>query len=91
MTLEEEVQKSAKEIFTDGYEMSIGELMSLYKNEELFINPKFQRFFRWNISQKTKFIESILLEIPIPPIFCFSNQRRGLGISRRTTKAFYYS
>lgn len=74
MSLEEEIQKSAKEIFTDGYEMSIGELMSLYKNEELIINPEFQRYFRWSISQKTKFIESILLGIPIPPIFVFQTK-----------------
>ena len=51
--------------------MSFGELVSLYKNKELIINPAYQRFFRWEISQKTKFIESILLRIPVPPIFVF--------------------
>jgi len=74
MSLEEEIQRSAKEISTDGYEMSIGELMSLYSNKELIINPEYQRLFRWSISQKTKFIESILLGIPIPPIFVFQTK-----------------
>ncbi|MFD4928418.1 DUF262 domain-containing protein [Peribacillus butanolivorans] len=69
MTLEQEIEKKAKEIQTDSYPMSIGELTSMYKEEELDLNPDFQRFFRWNINQKSKFIESILLGIPIPSIF----------------------
>jgi hypothetical protein len=31
--------------------------------------PAFQRYFRWNQEQRTRFVESILLGIPIPPIF----------------------
>ncbi|BCL83999.1 DUF262 domain-containing protein [Ktedonobacteria bacterium brp13] len=49
--------------------MSIGEWISLYENDEIDIHPEFQRFFRWDIWQKSRLIESILLGIPIPPIF----------------------
>ncbi|KSU83976.1 hypothetical protein AS180_21135 [Priestia veravalensis] len=69
MSLKDEINKKAKEIQADGYPMSIGELINMYKDEELVINPEFQRFFRWTDIQKTKLIESILLGIPIPPIF----------------------
>ncbi|WP_243110519.1 DUF262 domain-containing protein [Clostridium perfringens] len=69
MNLQREIDNKSKEIKTDGYPMSIGELINLYKDEELEIHPEFQRVFRWNDNQKTKFIESILLGIPIPPIF----------------------
>ncbi|KCZ71930.1 Protein of unknown function DUF262 [Candidatus Methanoperedens nitroreducens] len=69
MLLQDEIDEKAKEIYTDGYPMSIGELISLYKDNELDIHPEFQRFFRWTPLQKTKLIESILLGIPIPPIF----------------------
>lgn len=69
MTLLEEVNQKSKEIHTDGYSMSIGEIASLYKDKELDIHPEFQRIFRWNILQKSKLIESILLGIPIPSIF----------------------
>jgi len=69
MTLTEEVNLKSKEIHTDGYPMSIGEISSLYKDKELDIHPEFQRIFRWNILQKSKLIESILLGIPIPSIF----------------------
>ncbi len=69
MPLQEEIDKTRQEIRTDGYSMSIGEWISLYQNEEIDIHPDFQRFFRWSDHQKSTFIESILLGIPIPPIF----------------------
>jgi len=49
--------------------MSLGEWISLYGADEIDIHPEFQRFFRWSDQQKTNLIESILLGIPIPPIF----------------------
>ena len=49
--------------------MSIGEIISLYKENEMDIHPEFQRFFRWTIEQKSRLIESILLGIPIPSVF----------------------
>lgn len=69
MSLQEEIDKRRQEIRTDGYSMSIGEWISLYENHELDIHPEFQRFFRWSAHQKSTLIESILLGIPIPPIF----------------------
>lgn len=70
-TLEEQIAVARRQVVADGYDMSIGEIISLYRNNELVINPEYQRLFRWNISQKTKFVESLLLGIPIPPIFVF--------------------
>ena len=69
MSLQDEIDKTRQEIRTDGYSMSIGEWISLYENSEIDIHPDFQRFFRWSDHQKSTFIESILLGIPIPPIF----------------------
>ena len=69
--LEQQIAVARRQIVSDGYDMSIGELLSLYKNAELIIDPSYQRLFRWTESQKTRFIESLLLGIPIPPIFVF--------------------
>lgn len=69
MALQDEIDARAKEIHTDGYSMSINELVSLYRNREMDIHPEFQRFFRWTESQKSRLIESILLGIPIPSVF----------------------
>jgi len=54
--------------------MSIGELLNLYRDNELDIHPEFQRFFRWSDWQKSRLIESILLGIPIPSIFVAQRQ-----------------
>jgi hypothetical protein len=51
--------------------MSIGEIVNMYEARELVIRPPFQRLFRWDVGQKSKFVESILLGIPIPPVFVF--------------------
>jgi uncharacterized protein with ParB-like and HNH nuclease domain len=49
--------------------MSIGEIINMYEDGEIIIRPEFQRLFRWKIEQKSRFIESLLTGIPIPPIF----------------------
>ena len=69
MSLATQIENKRKEIKTDGYPMSISEWISMYEREELDIHPEFQRFYRWSHGQKTSLIESILLGIPLPPIF----------------------
>ena len=72
--LEKEIEKGRNSLTTDRLDMSFGELMSMYDDEELVIDPEFQRLFRWDQDQKTRFIESLLLGIPIPSIFVAENQ-----------------
>jgi uncharacterized protein with ParB-like and HNH nuclease domain len=67
--LEKEVSDERKRLSSDRLDISFGELINLYKNGELIIRPEYQRLFRWTKAQKTALIESILLSIPIPPIF----------------------
>ncbi len=67
--LDEQVEEGRRQIRADCYSMSVGELASLYEERELEIQPKFQRFFRWTIDQKTRLVESILLGIPLPQVF----------------------
>lgn len=69
MSLQDEITKKSGEIYREAYQMSIGELINIYRDEELDIHPEFQRVFRWTDYQKTKLIESIMLNIPIPQIF----------------------
>lgn len=71
MALKEEIAERSKEIITDNYSMSVGELVSMYKEGDLEIHPEFQRFYRWTDSQKSRLIESFLLNFPVPPIFVY--------------------
>lgn len=68
-TLDAQVEEGRRQIRAEGYAMSLGELASLYEEDELKIQPKFQRFFRWTTDQKTRLVESILLGIPLPQVF----------------------
>lgn len=68
-SLESEITFERDRLSTDRMDISFGELINLYKNKELIIRPEYQRLFRWSSKQKTALIESILLSIPIPPIF----------------------
>jgi hypothetical protein len=77
MSIVAEVDEARQDIRTDDYPMSIGEWISLYEGGELDIHPEFQRFFRWSNQQKSNLIESILLGIPLPPIFV---SQRGDGV-----------
>lgn len=68
-TLEEELLKARNNLAADRLDMSFGELMNMFTNKELIIDPEFQRYFRWDNYQRTRFIESILLGIPVPSVF----------------------
>jgi len=74
MSLQDEIEEKSGKIFRDSYQMSIGELINLYRDGEMDIHPEFQRVFRWSDYQKTKLIESIMLNIPIPSIFVNQNE-----------------
>lgn len=58
-----------KEMRPDRADMTFGEIINMYEKDEIIISPEFQRVFRWREDRQTKFIESLLLGIPIPPIF----------------------
>jgi hypothetical protein len=64
-----DVIETKNSLSTDRMDMSFGEIMNMYEKNEIIIDPEFQRLFRWSIEQQTRFIESLLLGIPIPPIF----------------------
>ncbi len=68
-TLQIEIENVRKEIKTDNFSMAIRELVQVYRDGDLELSPAYQRLFRWSDETKTKFIESILMGIPTPPIF----------------------
>ena len=64
-----DIETSRNTLQTDKLDMSFGEIMSMYDRGEIIINPDFQRLYRWSDYQKTRFIESVIIGIPIPPVF----------------------
>jgi hypothetical protein len=63
------VQKQVKQIQTSSLDLSFNELLDMYSNKELQIDPEYQRAFRWSPGKESRFIESLILGMPIPPVF----------------------
>jgi hypothetical protein len=67
--LEDKIIEQRNTLKTDRLDMSFGELMNMFEDGDIIITPEYQRVFRWSTFQQSRFIESILLGFPIPPIF----------------------
>jgi Protein of unknown function DUF262 len=63
------VDKQIDKIRSKTLDLSFNELLDMHKNGELIIDPEYQRLFRWSEGNQSRFIESLLLEMPIPPIY----------------------
>jgi uncharacterized protein with ParB-like and HNH nuclease domain len=71
MSLDQEIDQAARQVSTDAFSLTIGEIANMYRDGDIRINPDFQRLFRWDIERKSRLIESILVRIPLPSIFVF--------------------
>ena len=69
VTLREQLDVKARSAKTRRLDLSFNEISSLYRDGELEISPSFQRIFVWTPLKRSQFIESLLLELPIPPIY----------------------
>lgn len=72
--LKEEIDEAKRSVNTDTVQITIGEVSNMYSSKELNILPDFQRLFRWSNDRKSNFVESILIGIPIPPVFVYENE-----------------
>ena len=71
----EAISQALPRASTQALDISFNELLDMYKNKELNITPDFQRLFRWSPAQRSRFIESLLLEMPVPPIFMIEEEQ----------------
>ncbi|KRP75318.1 hypothetical protein TX23_03825 [Pseudomonas paralactis] len=74
MDIVENIDQSIGEVRTESLDLSFGEIVNLHSSKELIIHPDYQRLFRWSDDQKSRLIESIILELPVPQIFVIENE-----------------
>ena len=70
----ENVDQQIIKIRTKSLDVSFNELYDMYQNGELTISPDYQRLFRWGDEKQSRFIESLILEMPVPPIFVIETE-----------------
>ncbi|WP_017306306.1 DUF262 domain-containing protein [Spirulina subsalsa] len=76
------IDKKIGEVRTESLDFSFGEIVNMHKADEpeIIIQPDYQRLFRWTDVQKSRLIESILLELPIPQIFVIEKENAVLEL-----------
>lgn len=62
-----------RKLYVDKVDKSTSDLFRMIIEGELNLQPDYQRRFVWDIKTMSKFIESLLLAIPIPTIFLAEN------------------
>src|SRR5215813_13824694 len=70
----ESIASNLRRTSTQALDLSFNELLDMYEQHELNITPDYQRLFRWTEGQRSRFIESLLLEMPVPPIFVIEEE-----------------
>ncbi|MBD2040117.1 DUF262 domain-containing protein [Microcoleus sp. FACHB-672] len=67
---------------------TIFELLRKYDSDKLIIDPDFQRNVVWELDKKSKFIESVILNFPLPPWYLNQTKEGKLiivdGLQRTT-------
>ncbi|MBQ0746931.1 MAG: DUF262 domain-containing protein [Marinobacter sp.] len=63
------VDQKLQKVHTQSLDLSFNELLDMAQNSELDITPEYQRLFQWSEGARSRFIESLLLEMPVPPIY----------------------
>jgi uncharacterized protein with ParB-like and HNH nuclease domain len=75
------------------YTYDIDWFVQKIKNERINISPEYQRSFEWSIEQQSRFIESLILNMPIPPIYMVENDEGSFdlldGLQRLSTILYF--
>lgn len=58
-----------RQIVTQKVELPISRLRQMIDDKEIDLAPGFQRRLRWTRAQKSRLIESVIMNVPIPPVF----------------------
>lgn len=68
------ISSSIQKASTHALDVSFNEILDMASSGELNITPDYQRLFRWSEGKRSRFIETLLLEMPVPPIFVIEEQ-----------------
>ncbi|MGW2471867.1 DUF262 domain-containing protein [Streptomyces sp. NPDC001665] len=74
VSLIDSVDRNVSSVRTRQLDLSFNELADMYETGELIIQPEYQRLFRWTAGSQSRFIETLILELPVPPIFLMETE-----------------
>lgn len=92
-----DIPKEQRYLNTTSYDYSVDYLVSLLRKEnpKIILEVPFQRQFVWNVVKSSQLIESIIMNVPIPPIyFAEEDNDKWLvidGLQRLTSLLNFYN
>lgn len=74
-----------RKVVTQPYDLAIDAIVAQVKSSILFLRPlsdrpKFQRQYVWDDGLASKLVESVLLNVPIPPCYLSENEENELDV-----------
>lgn len=66
-----------KDLNHNSYPKPVHDLVHLYNNRQLNLDPGFQRNSVWTIKDRAKLIESVIRNYPVPAIFLYRREENG--------------
>ncbi|MFM2292575.1 MAG: hypothetical protein RIS29_2388 [Bacteroidota bacterium] len=92
--INEKYIKGEVRIITEQARYPLTAITNMVESNDYALNPEFQRRHRWDNVQKSKLIESFIMNVPIPPIFLyedkFSHYEVMDGLQRMTAIYEFY-
>lgn len=76
-----QLEAQRRQVDFDTYDVTVDELLRRVSKGRIDIAPIYQRQFRWPSDRQSRLIESVLLGIPVPPLFMATNTKAGVGSS----------
>jgi hypothetical protein len=67
-SLEDKYREQMRQIMPQKIELPISTLPQMIA-KQIDLNPEFQRRGRWDQERRSRFIESLIMNVPIPPVF----------------------
>ena len=64
-----ELQRERRRVDFDTYDQTVDELLRRLCFGRNYIAPVYQRQFRWDTKRQSRLVESVILGIPVPPLF----------------------
>jgi Protein of unknown function DUF262 len=67
-SIEEKYREQMRQIVTQKIDLPVSALLGMLK-DQIKLNPEFQRRDRWTDAAQSRFIESLVMNVPVPPVF----------------------
>lgn len=76
----EQLTSQRRKVDFDTYDVTVDELVRRVGRNRIDIAPIYQRQFRWDEARQSRLVESVLLGIPVPPLFMATNAVENIGV-----------